>query len=217
MIEVLKNRKEVGKCWGLDVLNMIVSWCQHGVILPPPTDGKGGGGCVKYVMMECWVSTIWRCWIWLPSEGVECMVSITGGTVECVPDEIYWVSKEWEGWLCAYGIVECGYPVKVLNMYLMECWVCTKLGCWVWVPSRDVEYGYQVNVDCVPGGDVVMSWGEYCGTVPLKTWIWSLMVLLFLNATMASGGAECCFFSLPPPSPPHQASIIWNEHYEHYR
>jgi len=48
VIEVLKNRKEVGKCWGLNVLNMIVSWCQHGVIPPsPPTDGKGGGGCVK--------------------------------------------------------------------------------------------------------------------------------------------------------------------------
>jgi hypothetical protein len=56
VIEVLKNRKEVGKCWGLNVLNMIVSWCQHGVIPPPPPPmEKGGGGVLKYVMMECWV------------------------------------------------------------------------------------------------------------------------------------------------------------------
>jgi hypothetical protein len=54
VIEVLKSRKEVEKCWGLDVLNMIVSWCRHGVIPPPLMMGGGGGGVLKYVMMECW-------------------------------------------------------------------------------------------------------------------------------------------------------------------
>jgi hypothetical protein len=181
---------------------MYLTWLYHGASMvwyPPPPMMEGGGGCVKYVMMECWVSTIWRCWIWLPSEGVECMVSITGGTVECVPDGIYWVSKEWEGWLCAYGIVECGYLVKVLNVYLMECWVCTKLECWVWVPSRDVEYVYQVKCWLCTGWECCNVLRRVLWYCPFKNLNMESCVLLFL--TMASGGVECCFFSLPPP--PH--------------
>jgi len=157
VIEVLKNRKEVGKCWGLDVLNMIVSWCQHGWCDTPPPRWKKKGGGVFNVLMECWVCAIWRSWICLPSEGVEWMVSITGGTVEYVPDDFCWVCKEWGGWVCTCGVDGCGYHVKMLNMYLVECWICTKLECWVCVPSRDVEYGYWVKCWlCAGWGYVVM-------------------------------------------------------------
>jgi hypothetical protein len=134
--------------------------------------------------------TVWGWWMYGEHYRWDCWV---------VPDGIYWVGKEWEGWLCGYGVVECGYLVKVLNVYLMECWVCTKLECWAWVPSRDVEYVYQVKCWLCTGWECCNVLRRVLWYCPFKNLNMESCVLLFL--TMASGGVECCFFSLPPP--PH--------------
>jgi len=46
---------------GASVLNMIVSWCRHGVIPPPPHDGGGGGGVKICDDGMLGVSALWRC------------------------------------------------------------------------------------------------------------------------------------------------------------
>jgi len=64
----------------------------------------------------------------------------------------------------------------------------------------------KLNVDCVPGGNVVMSLKRVLWYCPFKNLSMESFGACYLkNDIVASGGVECCFFSTPPP--PHQPQL----------
>jgi hypothetical protein len=86
-----------------------------------------------------------------------------------------------------YVSITGGYQVGVLSM------------------GKKIEMlsmGTRLNVDYAPGGDVVMSLKRVLWYCPFKNLNMESFGACYLkNDIVASGGVECCFFSLPPP--PH--------------